>query len=204
MFFEPTQEKNKILGIRLNEASLDEFNKFCQERNVSKSEVARTAITQYIILNYNEDINPKLIFSKSQFRYIMECLNSREIDQLVEISVQNGKYDMKSIESIIQKTTYKTLGKTEVAFQIKTLHRFIFSDEGQAWFEEFTHNWDKTKLIIEGKHRLGHNFSEYIQKLITKYVQFHNYDLDYTELRTVFHQGNTQFFLKCAFVPKTT
>jgi metal-responsive CopG/Arc/MetJ family transcriptional regulator len=201
MFVKSSKEKNKILGIRLNEASLKEFEKFCQSRHVSKSEIARTAITQYIILNYNEQKNPKMIFSKSQFKSIINCLEADEIENLVQISMKNGKEDMKSLENIIPKPKFETPQKTEIDFQLKTLKRFIFSKIGQAWFEEFTYFWDRKVLIVEGRHKLGHNFSDYIAKLLKDYVSMHQYELKQEEYRLIRNESREENHLHLEFHP---
>ncbi len=201
MFNNPSQEKKKILGIRLNEASLEEFSKFCQDRHVSKSELARTAITQYIVLNYNANTNPKLIFSKSQFKYLCQCLSPDQINQLAHISVENGLRDTKTLDSFVSKPEFSTIAITEIDFQIKTLQRFIFSPEGQSWFETFNYEWDQDALVIHGTHLLGENFSQYIQQLLCRYFAFQKYELVFAETSSKFTEGKTSHSIFFKFHP---
>ena len=178
------KEKNKILGIRIDEDLFDIFDKFCQDRKLSKSEVARKAIMMYIHIIFDPDRNPKFIFSKSQFKYCLSCLSTVEISELARISVQNGLEDMQKLKTVVPPSYLGDPRLNTFDFQLKTLIHFVFSPEGQNWFTEVNYERDGNNFTFHGCHTFGFPFSIYISHLLTQYATPVGYHL----LSETFHR----------------
>ncbi len=172
-------EKNKVLGIRISEETHEEFERYCNRFNVSKSEIGRKAIIQYIILNFNPDLNPKLVFAKNQFKYCISCMNKEQIEELANISIKNGTIDTQILKSIISESEFEDEDYAGFDFQMKTLVRFVFSQDAENWFDDISFWWDKEELMLnlKGTHQLGTHFTEYIVRLLKKYANLYNFEI---------------------------
>lgn len=196
------KEKNKILGIRIDEETFDNFDQFCKERHLSKSEVARKAIMRYVHVIYNPERNAKLLFSKSQFKYCLSCLSSNQLEELARISVQNGQKDMEMLRSIVSPSQKGNPDQNDLDFQIKTLLRFVFSPDGQNWFDEVSYTWQEKTLIFKGLHTLGLPFSLYISDLLSRYASQVNYRLTFDAFSRSFQNTKEVFSLEIHFSPQ--
>ncbi|UYP47633.1 hypothetical protein NEF87_003918 [Candidatus Lokiarchaeum ossiferum] len=174
---ETKKKKERVLGIRLEEQDYQRFSDFCDQHNMKMSQVARKALLTYAYIIYNPQVNPKLIFAKNQFKYIIQCLTEEEIRTLVDISIGNGTTDMKKLENYHPKVIYETEEKTEVNYQIETLVTYVFSEDGENWFNTIDYQFNENVLIVSGVHELGNNFSLYVRDLLCAYTKMHNYVL---------------------------
>ncbi|MCY3413213.1 MAG: hypothetical protein INQ03_16355 [Candidatus Heimdallarchaeota archaeon] len=203
MFSDTTKNKTSFLNIRIQSSDLEKFNQFCNERQLSRGETARKAIAQHVIMNFNDDVNPKLIFSKSQFKIIFDSLSDEILLKLINQSIENGSRDMKALDSYFDKNEIlASENMKEINFMISTLSQFTFSSTGQSWFETFEYHWNNQILNIHGTHLLGSTFSSYIEQLLTRYFGMHEYSIKSSEQITRMEHNSTIYLLSLQFEPK--
>ncbi|QEE15015.1 hypothetical protein DSAG12_00838 [Promethearchaeum syntrophicum] len=197
------KNKEKVLGIRLEENDYQQFSTFCEKNSIKMSQIGRKAILTYVYLNFNPLVNPKLIFAKNQFKYIIQCLNEEQIANLAEISIANGIGDMKKLETYHPKIILENQSKTEINYQMETLTKYVFSDEGENWFEQINYTFQDDDLIINGTHSLGTNFSTYIRELLQRYTIIHGYLLVEEVSTSKYLNDQRTFHILMKFSPKS-
>lgn len=200
---ETKKKKERVLGIRLEEQDYQRFSDFCEHHNMKMSQVARKALLTYAYIIYNPQVNPKLIFAKNQFKHIIQCLTKDEIRTLVEISIGNGTTDMKKLENYHPKTIFENQEKTEVNYQIETLVKYVFSEDGENWFDQIDYEFQEKSLVLTGTHELGNNFSLYIRDLLCAYTKIHGYILVEEVYTTKKVQKMPSFRIDLKFEPKS-
>jgi hypothetical protein len=60
---------------------------------------------------------------------------------------------------------------------IKIFTEYVFSKEGQRWFEQVQYQIEKDEIILTGKHLMGRNFFEYVKDLLIFYFSDYQYVL---------------------------
>lgn len=176
--------KYKELRVRLRENDLDTIDKFCKIVNQSRAKLVKKAVRTYTYLNVEnkERPNKKMIISQNILKPLWDSTNETLIEQIAEISFQNGMADNRYFSNILGKLRNPDK-KIDMEKRVKGLVEGVFSADAQNWFEEVNFGWNGNILIIGGKHNLGPNFSLFIKHLLVKYMTLYDYKLQKEEFR---------------------
>ncbi|MCP4762393.1 MAG: ribbon-helix-helix protein, CopG family [archaeon] len=174
-------KKKEFLGVRLEEELMIDLDKYAQKYKVSRSVMARRAISEWA--NYFEPLrdNRTMIFDKNLIQFLLNIIKDEsDFEKLAEIGYKNsidGLAMVMSNPKVIQEmvkdlSKYKITSiptKYAINLFLETLVTNVYSREGQNWFdEELKYSWNKNdRLVIEGIHNMNKNYSIFI-KLITE------------------------------------
>ena len=204
------KNKEKTFTIRIDQETIEQMNIFSSIFKISKSELARKSIKNFIVLNLeNKDSpNPKLLFSKNMLKPLLNFADESEIEKIAEISFQNGIADAKFFSQYISEDeipegldveawTYDTdldLTKFDLEkrkklaeSQLNSLISVVLAPHGQNWLDSIEYFKKGQNFVVQGKHQLGTNFSLFIKFLLQKYLMRFGYEVireDFAEIKT--------------------
>ncbi|MCP4764563.1 MAG: CopG family transcriptional regulator [archaeon] len=165
-------KKENVIAVRLDDNLKKRLAEYTAENNISTSKLTRQAITRYIeIYDNNDNRNiERIIWGKNEFAKSLEFLNDAQIEELAEVSFQNGR----KTQDFIFKDR-----KEMIKVPIKTYMSAFFTaigNEGQNWFENIQYSWQKrSKLVVAGTHKNGMNFSKYVKCAVEKHLAVYNF-----------------------------
>ncbi len=176
--------KYKELRVRLRENDLDTIDQFCKIMNQSRAKLVKKAVRTYTYLNVEnkERPNKKMIISQNILKPLWDSADEVLIEQMAEISFQNGMADTRYFSEILGKLRNPDK-KIDMEKRVKSLVEGVFSADAQNWFEDVNFGWNGDILIMGGKHNLGPNFSLFIKHLLIKYMALYDYKLQKEEFR---------------------
>jgi hypothetical protein len=182
------QMKNKkdiVISTRVNEKYMKIIKQYADQVQMSTSKLLRNALrhyTRFVIGHKNAD-NPIILFSKSELSFLLQKLNKRELADFAELCYQNGK----NTRRYFYKLYTKRKNSDNIQFGVRTwlnlLNEFVFSEQGQNWFEKFQISHRGTKVLIAGIHNLNHKFSVFFKYLMQKYLEDYAYRIQRDELK---------------------
>lgn len=158
----------------------------------STAKIIKQAINQYLIMTpiNTERPNPKLILSHNILSRLLEAADEKTLEEMAEISFQNGKSDREQWEIRAQANNCKLPCKyiSSNVEHVIELTRSVFTVDGQNWLENASYSKKGNEFIFEGEHDLDHNFSIFIKYLISKYLASDGYKLvqeDYSQIHRI-------------------
>ncbi|MCP4764344.1 MAG: hypothetical protein GY870_21400 [archaeon] len=175
------KDKNmdKKLGFRMDDETWTEFTKYCEDNNVSKSEISREAIIKYMSIFNSQNQNPKLIFSYNLFKFMADKISDEDMEKLAILSYENAQNDLKRYSKIL-KVDFEKMNAT---LWMGALNNLVFAPEGQNWFANIESSVKKTKIIFAGTHNLGKQFSVFIKYLIIQHFKKYDFEFDKAVLK---------------------
>ena len=172
--------KEKILAFRVEDMLWDALMDYSKEKEISKSEITRDALKKYLSIYHNPF--PMMMWSYNEFQFALNCLNETQLEELAQISFQNGingkDYFYKDLLNSEDIKDLKFDAKHVIA-----LLSYTFSSQGQNWFHKFKSIWRKKSVIVYGSHKLGKKFSFYVKLILQKYMELYNYEIMKEELK---------------------
>lgn len=182
------KDKYNALRVRMTPLELKFLDAFCEMNRQSRSKIVKSALKSFLYRNIDnkERPNKKLIFSQNMLKLLLDNADKALIEQIAEISFQNGVSDHRYIDNFIdflQKVNTTPEHTLDLESRIKSLIENVFSPDAQNWFDSIRYGWNKKTMIIGGKHNLGRNFSRFIKYLLKKYMKVYNYELVSKEYR---------------------
>ncbi|MHA1273041.1 MAG: hypothetical protein ACTSQP_07080 [Promethearchaeota archaeon] len=168
-----TENKKKIIAVRIDDKTLDYLNDFCKNHNLSKSQLIRRAIEKFIIFYQKgkdlHEYSKRLIFTKQGFKFMLNCMNESQLRKLAELEYNNyidyfKKYSEVHMPALSAYTNY------------------ILSDRGFNFFDNLTTSFQEDYFFFAGIHELGKNFSIYIKFLISLMLKKQSYKLTESKL----------------------
>lgn len=182
------KDKYNALRVRMTPLELKFIDAFCEMNRQSRSKIVKSALKSFLYRNIanKERPNKKLIFSQNMLKPLLDNADKALIEQIAEISFQNGVSDHRYIDNFIdslQKVNTTPEHTLDLESRIKSLIENVFSPDAQNWFDSIRYGWNKKTLVIGGKHNLGRNFSHFIKYLLKKYMKVYNYELVSKEFR---------------------
>ena len=202
--------KEKTFTIRIDQETIEQMNIFTKIFKISKSELARKSIKTYMLLNFEnrESPNPKLFFSKNMLKPLLDFASESEIEEVAEISFQNGIADAKYFSKFFSKdeipenldveawvinpdadlSALEIEKRIELAdSQLNSLISVVLAPGGQNWLDSIEFFRRGKNFVIQGKHQLGNNFSLFLRYLLQKYLIRFGYEItteDFMEIKT--------------------
>lgn len=182
------KNKEKIIGVRFDSETINHIEEFSEKYNISKSQLTRNAIHNY--LNLFEEVsslkNPKMIISQNIFKLALENLSEQQLDELAELSYRNalifGEFWKDKFTFDPEQEQQLDFKKDWLSFLLKHLITQVFSAHGMNWFTDITYEWKDQTCFVSGTHNLGKNFSVFIKCLIKKYIKPGGYKLKRVEM----------------------
>ncbi|MHA1777485.1 MAG: hypothetical protein DRO88_05685 [Promethearchaeia archaeon] len=182
------KNKEKIIGVRFDSETINHIEEFSEKYNISKSQLTRNAIHNY--LNLFEEVsslkNPKMIISQNIFKLALENLNETQLDELAELSYRNalifGEFWKDKFIFDPEQEKQLDFKKDWLSFLLKHLITQVFSAHGMNWFSDIHYEWKDMTCYVSGAHNLGKNFSVFIKFLIEKYIKPGSYRFKQVEL----------------------
>lgn len=175
---EEEKKGTKTISTRINERLHTDVKIFCKEHNIKTSDFLRKSLLYYIKFKefHERANNPIMIYSKVEIKFLLSKLYKKDLEDLAEICFQNGKLTM---QHYTQKYIEQGLEELEINPRtlIKSLNVFVFSKDGQNWFNNVDYFFPKKKFIFKGIHNLTLNFSIFIKHFLIKYMREFNYEL---------------------------
>jgi hypothetical protein len=172
--------KEKIVAFRVEDVLWNEIMQYSKEKEISKSKVTREALKKYLSI-YKYPF-PMILWGYNEFRFALECLNETQLEDLAQISFENGikgeDYYGNDFLGLKNMKGIKYNAKYVIA-----LLSFTFSSQGQNWFHKFKSIWRKKSVIVYGTHDLGKKFSFYIKLILKKFMERYDYQITKEELR---------------------
>jgi len=158
----------------------------------STAKIIKQALNQYLTMNPINPVrpNPKLILSHNIFSRLLEAADEKTLEEMAEISFQNGKSDQEQWEIRAQANNCKLPCKriSNNVEHVIELIKSVFSVDGQNWLENASYSKQGNDFIFEGEHDMIHNFSIFIKYLISKYLAGDGYKLiqeDYSQIHRI-------------------
>ena len=169
--------KDKVVTVRIEDILWEEIKKYSQDHDMTKSKITRDALEKYFSIYRNP--LPIILWARNEFAFALNCLNDRQIENLADISFQNGLngmdilvHDLFKIEDL----------KFTARNAISLLVNYTFTEKGQNWFSKVKTIWHKNEVIIYGDHENGINFSKYAKYIILRFTELFSYELIMEEL----------------------
>jgi len=187
------KQSSNIFTIRLEPFMISEIEIIKDTYRIkSTSKIIKQALNQYITMTpiNTERPNPKLILSHNILSRLLEAADEKTLEEMAEISFQNGKSDREQWEIRAQTKNNKLPHKfiTSNVEHVIEIIKSVFTVDGQNWFENTSYSKKGNEFIFEGEHDMEHKFSIFIKHLITKYLAGDGYKLvqeDYSQIRRI-------------------
>ena len=182
------KNKERILGVRFDAETRNRIEVFSEKYNVSKSDLTRNAIHNYLSLFEEQDSvrNPKMILSQNLFKFALENMEDSELEGLAEQSYRNGlifgNFWRERLTFDQNTKDHESFKMDWLSLLLDHLNTQVFSSEGMNWFEKTYFEKDDLNVNFTGSHNLGRNFSKFINYLLDKYISSRNYTLVDIEL----------------------
>ncbi|MFX1445794.1 MAG: hypothetical protein ACFFHV_20455 [Promethearchaeota archaeon] len=173
--------KEKIVAVRISDVLWNEIEEYSKNNNLTKSRIVRDAITKF--LKFYQNPIPLILWGKNEFSFTLQCLNETELEQLAEISFQNGlgvkDYSIRKFADIKDPKNIKLNPRLVVNMLVTN----TYTSKGQNWFNHIKAIWKKNWLMVVGTHDNGLNFSKYIKYVFLKWMEFYSFRLLKDELQ---------------------
>ncbi|MCF2138738.1 MAG: hypothetical protein K9W44_01620 [Candidatus Lokiarchaeota archaeon] len=182
------KNKERIIGVRFDSETINQIEEFSQKYNISKSQLTRNAIHNYLNLFEEQSSvrNPKMIISQNIFKLAIENLNETELDELAELSYRNalifGEFWKDKFKLDPEQENQINFKKDWLSFLLNHLSSQVFSAHGMNWFTEIHFEWKELTCYFSGTHNLGRNFSIFIKFLLKKYIDPRSYKMKNIEV----------------------
>lgn len=187
------KSSSTIFTLRLDSFVINELEIIKDTYGIkSTSKIIKQALHQYLIMNPINPVrpNPKLIFSHNILSRLLEAADDKTLEEMAEISFQNGKSDVEQWEIRAKrencKLPYKYIANN--VEHVIEIAKSVFSVDGQSWLENASYSKKGNEFIFEGEHDMDHNFSIFIKYLLSKYLAGDGYELvqeDYSQIRRI-------------------
>jgi len=176
-----TEKKGHVLSTRVDDRTLEYIEKYSKNYNISYSYLIRKALNYYIKYANKEDRNssyapPSLIISKEYFKYIMDHLTEDNMKDLASITYKNLQYSIKKYFAVVNKDDVDPVN-INVRLYIGILNTNMFQIEGNNWFNNFRHVFNRNILSLGGDHSINLNFSIFVKHLLVKVLKSYSYEL---------------------------
>ena len=187
------KQSSNIFTIRLEPFMISEIEIIKDTYRIkSTSKIIKQALNQYITMTpiNTERPNPKLILSHNILSRLLEAADVKTLEDMAEISFQNGKSDQEQWEIRAQMNNCKLPCKyiSSNLEHVIELTKSVFTVDGQNWLENASYSQKENEFIFEGEHDMTHNFSIFIKHLLSKYLEGDGYELvqeDYSQIRRI-------------------
>ncbi|MFX1573181.1 MAG: hypothetical protein ACFFB0_10565 [Promethearchaeota archaeon] len=184
---------SNIITLRLDKFIIDEIELIKDTYGIkSTSKIIKQALNQYLTMNpiNPERPNPKVILSHNILSRLLEAADDKTLEEMAEISFQNGKSDQEQWEIRAQTNNCKLPCKyiSSNLEHVIELTKSVFTVDGQNWLESVSYSQKGNEFIFEGEHDMVHNFSIFIKYLLSKYLAGDGYELiqeDYSQIRRI-------------------
>ena len=184
---------SNVITLRLDAFIISEIELIKDTYGIkSTSKIIKQALNQYITMTpiNIERPNPKLILSHNILSRLLEAADVKTLEDMAEISFQNGKSDQEQWEIRAQMNNCKLPCKyiSSNLEHVIELTKSVFTVDGQNWLENASYSQKGNEFIFEGEHDMVHNFSIFIKHLLSKYLAGDGYELvqeDYSQIRRI-------------------
>ena len=176
-----TEKKGHVLSTRVDDRTLEYIDNYSQNYDISYSYLIRKALNYYVKYANKEDHNssytkPSLIISKEYFKYMMDHLNEDDMKNLANITHNNLLYSIKKYFAVVNKEEVEPFD-INVRLYIGIVNTNMFQIEGNNWFNNFRHVFNRNMLSLGGDHSINLNFSIFIKYLFIKVLNSYSYEL---------------------------
>lgn len=187
------KSSSNIFTLRLDAFILSEIELIKDTYGIkSTAKIIKQALNQYLTMTptNTERPNPKLILSHNILSPLLKAADDKTLEEMAEISFQNGKSDQEQWEIRAQTNNCKLPCKrlSSNVEHVIELTKSVFTVDGQNWFENASYSKKTNEFIFEGEHDMEHNFSIFIKHLLSKYLEGDGYELvqeDYSQIRRI-------------------
>jgi len=184
---------SNIITLRLDTFIISEIELIKDTYGIkSTSKIIKQALNQYLTMTpiNTKRPNPKLILSHNILSRLLEAADDKILEEMAEISFQNGKSDQEQWEIRAQTNNGKLPCKyiSSNLEHVIDLTKSVFTVDGQNWLENASYSQKGNEFIFEGEHDMTHNFSIFIKHLLSKYLTGDGYELvqeDYSQIRRI-------------------
>jgi hypothetical protein len=174
--------RDHSITLRITDEENTILSTLSEKTKTSKSDLIRDSV--YIYFNLFLDVQEKpaehLVFHEKMLSYLLSIANEDQIKHLADLS-----FDIGMKEDVIDKTLkadYNDPLKPEnFEFQLKMLTTHVFSSKAQRWMTKAEFSQNKDKMIFGGRHKLGKNFSIFIQYLLENYARYFHWQIEKAE-----------------------
>ncbi|MHA1109688.1 MAG: ribbon-helix-helix domain-containing protein [Promethearchaeota archaeon] len=180
----PKENKDEKFTLRLDKklkAILDLVAE--NETNMNKSQILREALQLWINMRINAIVYPGsdlCMFSLNMLKKALKSMNEEELQQLSKLAFENAKKTYDGVTEI-----FKGLD-TEINFpafmnelegRLNGLINAVYGPTGYRWFDSIEYEMKNGKVMIDGKHRLGSNFTQFFRFHISNHMEDFDYEL---------------------------
>ena len=181
-----SEKKENVLCTRVDDITFKYLKKYSQNYNISNSKLIRKAIRYYLKYAHKDDKNisyipPKILITKEDFKFIINRLNEKELEQLAEKSYKNALNGIQGYFLIVYNEEIDPLEIKPRAL-LRILNNNIFQYDGQNWFNSIKFVFNKDILTVGGNHYFSKNFSIYFKYFILKFLKPYSFKLIYENL----------------------
>ncbi len=187
------KSSSTIITLRLDDFIISEIELIKDTYDIkSTSKVIKQALNQYISMApiNTERPNPKLIFSHNILSRLLHAADAKTLEEMAEISYQNGKSDHKQWILRAQDNNCNLPCK-QISNNIEhviDIVKSVFTVDGQNWFDNTSYTNKDNEFVFEGEHDMHQNFSTFIKLLLSKYLAGDGFELvqeDYSQIRRI-------------------
>jgi hypothetical protein len=191
----PNSPKEKVITLRLDEKWATALDLMAEKQHKNKSQVIREGLRYYYFITYENPhrLNPNSIMSQNVLHFLFNSCPPEKMKELAKIAYLDGIQDPDHFE-YLNREFMGNLSKSPESL-IKIFTEYVFSKEGQRWFEQVQYQIEKEEIILTGTHLMGRNFFEYVKDLLIFYFSDYQYVLTsekHEEIRQYLKDQNQQ------------
>ena len=181
----PKENKDEKFTLRLDKKLKAILNLISErEINMNKSQIIREALQLWINMRINAIVYPGsdlCMFSLNMLKKALKSMNEEELQQLSKLAFENAKNTYDGITEI-----FKGLD-TEITFpafmhkvegRLNGLINAVYGPTGYRWFDSIEYEMKNERVLIQGKHRLGNNFTQFFRFHISNHMEDFEYELE--------------------------
>jgi len=157
-------KKEKAVITRIDGNLSKEIDRFSEELGWSKSKLFRAALIEYIFI-YGTPVKYTIV-GTAEFSYMLDLMTDSQIDELAEITCQS----VKKFRTYFRKN-FVNLDSSPLNILLDFILKYMFSSEGQRFFNRIKKIKNKNKITIFGEHDHSKKFSLYIKLFLLKFLE---------------------------------
>jgi hypothetical protein len=181
----PKKTKDEKFTLRLDKDLKKILDRIAElEKSMNKSQIIREGLQLWINLRINAIINPGsdlCMFSMNMLKKALDSMNEKELHQLSLLAFENAKKSADGVKEIfgsIDGYVNSNGFMEDIEKRISGLIKAVYGPTGYRWFDSIVYEKKNGKLIIQGNHRLGSNFSKFFRFHISNHMKHFDYELE--------------------------
>ena len=182
-----SNKKDNVIGTRVNDKLLEILSDYAKENNIKLSKLTRDALLFYsmLVVEHEKMGIPIIMLGRSEYATLIEHLDEKGLEKVAEATYKNSVTSTEYYKAFFQEDENLKMENLEIPLRsyLKTLKKFVFSKNGQNWFEDFRIKIDKNGVILAGVHNINVNFSIFIKLYFMKIMKYYNHVLIREDLK---------------------